>query len=236
LTYHAVGTPALGDHSGLFSITPARFRSHIETLVATPRCTPVALQPLNLPSSAATVTVTFDDGYRDNLYAAAPVLAQYGVPFSVFVAASYVKNRRPGFLSPAELLELERFPGASIGSHGMEHVRLTDCAPHELESELVDSKHYLEDLLGKPVDSLTYPFGAVDGRVREAAARAGYRTALSTRFDINRPGRDPLTLCRCDISRDDTTRVLRQKLHGDWDWFRWRSRDPMKMDGRHKSQ
>lgn len=36
------------------------------------------------------VCVTFDDGYADNLTVAAPILAKYGIPSTVFVASGYL--------------------------------------------------------------------------------------------------------------------------------------------------
>jgi peptidoglycan/xylan/chitin deacetylase (PgdA/CDA1 family) len=39
------------------------------------------------------VVVTFDDGYRNVLTNAAPVLAEYGIPATVFVVTDFVKNQ-----------------------------------------------------------------------------------------------------------------------------------------------
>ena len=39
------------------------------------------------------VAVTFDDGYRNVLTNAAPVLAEYGIPATVFVVTDFVKNQ-----------------------------------------------------------------------------------------------------------------------------------------------
>jgi len=41
------------------------------------------------------VTVTFDDGFADNLEFAAPILARYGIPASIYIAVDYIGNRTP---------------------------------------------------------------------------------------------------------------------------------------------
>jgi peptidoglycan/xylan/chitin deacetylase (PgdA/CDA1 family) len=46
-----------------------------------------------LPAEA--VAVTFDDGYRDNLINAKPVLLSYGVPATLFLATGYIDRRAP---------------------------------------------------------------------------------------------------------------------------------------------
>ena len=56
-----------------------------------------------LPANA--LAITFDDGYRDNFTHAAPILARYGLPATVFLAsgligtsdAPVVRSGRPGF-------------------------------------------------------------------------------------------------------------------------------------------
>lgn len=228
LMYHAVGSPVRGDRLGIFTISKERFSNHVDVL-ASMLTTPLA--PLTFPQNELRIAITFDDGYADNLRFAAPLLAARGLPFTVFVTTDFVREGEPGFLTPAEVKELARMPGASIGAHGRSHRPLTECDDDELAAELTDSKCYLEDLLGQPVTSLAYPHGAADRRVRDAAEGAGYRVAACSHFDINRPGRDVLMLNRCNILQGDSARVLRQKLRGDWDWYRWRSHDPLRGGG-----
>lgn len=227
LMYHSVGGHALGDTRGIFSISQRRFRSHIHQLSNMLESRAVPLQPLNLLPQSAQVAVTFDDGYLDTLRVAAPILVECGIPFTVFVSSDFIKNRTNGFLAPEELRELAGLPGVTIGAHGKSHCPLTSCNDSALKTELSSSKYYLEDLLGCSVTAIAYPFGAANIRVRDAVRQLGYNLGVCTRFNINTPGRDPLMLCRYNIECDDTPRVLRQKLHGDWDWYRWRSPDPL---------
>ncbi|WP_189446787.1 polysaccharide deacetylase family protein [Candidatus Methylopumilus universalis] len=227
LMYHAVGTPALGDELGLFSISPNLFKQHMTLLAGSQNVRVVRFEQASLDDLGCRVAITFDDGYLDNLDVAAPILSEIGIPFTVFVTSDFVRNRKAGFLSPEALRELGTFPGAQIGSHGASHVALTKCDESALNNELISSRHYLEDILGVEVRKLAYPFGAVDRHVRDAAFMAGYTLGACSFSGVNSLGRDPLLLRRTEISALDSGRVFRQKMHGDWDWYRWRSQDPI---------
>lgn len=224
LAYHAIGSSAHGDRLGLNSVAPELFQMHLD-LLSELSINP--LSPLEMPQDELQIAITFDDGYADNLHVAAPLLVERGIPFTVFVTSDFVRGCERGFLSPAELQQLASAPGVTIGAHGRSHRKLTQCGKEELRAELEDSKTYLEDLIGQPVATLAYPHGATDQRVRDAAQRAGYEIGACSHFDINCAGHDPLMLSRCVILRDDSARVVQQKLRGDWDWYRWRSIAPL---------
>lgn len=226
LLYHAVGTRIDEDRLGIYTISPKLFEKHIETLANYPGNALTALAD-GLHGNGLRTAVTFDDGYKDNLRVAAPILLKHNIPFTVFVSTSFVKKRAASHLSPEEIKELASLPGATVGTHGVTHVPLTQCSDAELKAELSASRKYLEDLLGKQVNTMSYPHGAVDRRVRDGVEDAGYTLACCSRFDINKPGRDPLLLCRTDILGTDPIRVFGQKLHGDWDWYSRRHREPV---------
>ena len=226
LMYHSIGSQAIGDKLGLYGVAPARFAEHMAALATATSVKTTALNDRNATGSDLRVAVTFDDGYRDNLLVAAPILQKYGIPFTVFVCTAFMRDPSGNFLTPAEVRELASLPGVTIGSHGATHAPLTRLDDRALGKELVLSRTELEDTTGCAVNAISYPHGAVDRRVRDAAAAVGYTTGACSRFDINDVTRDPLLLCRTDIHADDSGRVFRQKLHGDWDWYKWRTRDP----------
>src|ERR1041385_6236651 len=65
------------------------------------------------------VAITFDDGYRDNLTIALPLLEKYQLPVTLFVVAGFVGREQ--YLSESELREMARHPLVTIGSHGLWH-------------------------------------------------------------------------------------------------------------------
>jgi len=217
--YHAVGSTVPGDVRGLYNMAPDRFKQHMKVLseFASGRVDHLS----DMPEQG--LAITFDDGYRDNLDCAAPILANLAIPFTVFVTPCFVLSGQPIYLSVAGLRELASVPGASIGAHGQSHRRLTECNTHQLHEELKKSRKWLEDILGQPVTTMSYPHGAVNQLVRRAVAAAGYHAAASSRFGTNLSDFDPLGLARTDIWAQDDSQAFRAKLAGDWDWLRFRS-------------
>jgi peptidoglycan/xylan/chitin deacetylase (PgdA/CDA1 family) len=221
LMYHAVGSTIPEDRLGLYSLRPELFRAQIETLVAASARRPV--MPFDVSAFADTGTaITFDDGYHDTLSTAAPILCAAGLPFTVFVSTAYLNSGDPLYLSPADLRELAAMPEVTIGSHGTQHVRLTDCNETDLRDALSTSKSVLENILQKPVTTLSYPHGAVNERVRDAAIAAGYTLAACSKFGPIENNRDLMRLNRIDIWSSDTVPRFLAKLSGDWDWMSWR--------------
>lgn len=219
LMYHSVGGRADNDQSGYYSITAERFARHMDVLSQT---LGVAVSPVTqeaCEAESANVAITFDDGYRDNLRVAAPILLERGMPFTVYVATRFVRERHPDFLSPEEVRELAALPGATIGAHGDTHVPLAGCDDKVLARELADSRSYLEDLTGLAVATMSYPHGSVDRRVSDAVEAAGYNHAGCSHIGINRSTCHPLLLSRTTIFAQDGEHSFRRKLAGCWDWY-----------------
>lgn len=100
LTYHRIGHPSdspLCD-ADIFDSTPERFRQELAFLKSHFQVLSLAelrshlLQTGRLPRRAA--LITFDDGYKDNLTVAAPLLREFGLPASFFIATDFIAERR----------------------------------------------------------------------------------------------------------------------------------------------
>ncbi len=226
LTYHTVGQRAHGDHLNLNTVSVEQFKKHLNILTSY-KCT--MFGSAAIPAGGIEVAVTFDDGYADNLHVVAPLMAELRIPFTVFVTAGFVRGKEKGFLSEFELRELASLPDVCIGAHGNTHCDLTRCDEASLRAELSDSKAYLGDVLGRAVTTMAYPYGAANRRVRDAVEESGYQFAASSYFDVNRVGRDSLMLNRSVVLNGDSARVLSQKIRGDWDWYRFRMTDPLRL-------
>ncbi len=85
-----------------------------------------------------------------------------------------------------EVTDLKDDPWITFGSHGMTHSSLASLPAEQQADELRQSKNSLEAATGRPVTSLSYPYGlARDYSIQTAALarEAGYKMAL-----INSPG------------------------------------------------
>lgn len=86
LVYHRI---IEGERSSLV-VSPWRFRQQMNYLRLHYRVVPFSALAATLRAggqfAAPTVAITFDDGYRDNLTNAAPVLQEFGLPATLFVA------------------------------------------------------------------------------------------------------------------------------------------------------
>jgi peptidoglycan/xylan/chitin deacetylase (PgdA/CDA1 family) len=166
-----------------------------------------------LPSRA--VLITFDDGYRDNLENAFPVLRRHGYPAVVFVPIGFLDDGRPlpheeplrllgirnETLDWDELAELEA-GGVRIESHGIGHRPVSELEPAEAAREIALSKLRLEERLGREVEAFAFVKGSLaDYRPEHASLvqQAGYKLAFTSVSGANGPGSDRFRLRRYNV-------------------------------------
>jgi len=224
LLYHSVGGELPHDAYGM-SISIESFKNQIRILSEDDKCEIIALTSSTYPALSdlgderKRIAITFDDGYKDILYNAAPVLIERGFSFTVFVTPKLLEYASGIYLNTNDLRQLSKLPGVTIGSHGMSHQKLTFLNMDDLCAELRDSALRIEDIIGKKVDLISYPHGKTDRRVMDAVQEAGYRLGAGSRFGINVERTDPMFLRRTEIWNSDAEDTFSRKLSGAWDWY-----------------
>lgn len=213
--YHKVGDYPPGAPVKSQYVAPGLFRTHLSFLwrndyrAVSGDDVVRFVQGEGLPVERP-LAITFDDGY-DCLYNEAfPALQEFGFPAIIFVVAGRmggVNDWEPQrtvifepMLTTSHVVEMAR-AGIEIGSHAMAHEHLPRLSDAELRATLRDSKRTLEDLTGRAVTAVSYPFGEHDERVRAAAAAAGYTSGYSTQRGVNHAGADPFLLKRVNVRR-----------------------------------
>jgi peptidoglycan/xylan/chitin deacetylase (PgdA/CDA1 family) len=150
------------------------------------------------------VLITFDDGYRDVLGKALPVLRRLHLRATAYVITGRISGGDSSFLTWGMLSRLDR-GGVDIGSHTVSHVELPTLSDGQALAQLVRSRNDLERHLGHPVQWFSYPAGRHDARTVALVRRAGYVLAVTTDPGARQDARDPLELHRYEVL--DTTGV-----------------------------
>ena len=153
---------------------------------------------------AKPILITFDDGYRDVLKYAAPVLVRLHMPATAYVITGRISGSDVSFLSWLMLNALEQ-DGIEIGSHTVSHSELPSLSDPAVLQELIQSRRALEEHLKHPVQWFSYPAGRFDGRTETLVRQAGYVLAVTTQPSSDQDAQAPLALHRYEVQ--DTTGV-----------------------------
>jgi len=215
LTYHSVGTR---DHD--MNVSPEAFEQQMAWLAENQLARPLSDAVEGKPG----VAVTFDDGYRDNLIEAAPILDRYRIPATFFVVpgrvGAFLDHDRPTadarLMSWADIHQLEK-RGFDIGAHTLSHRRLATLDRAEQVHEIIEGGRLLEKNLGHRVLSFAYPFGsALDYSAVsvELVRQAGYDYALSNRYGRCNAEKERWELRRIWIDRTDSFVMFQAKVNG----------------------
>lgn len=226
--YHRIGQ-AHNAWEAKYCIGPETFAAHMQGL-ARAGARAISLVDFiswldgarELPKGA--FLLTFDDGFLGLHEYALPVLEQLAFPAVVFLVSALTGKRdewcrasNPSgatypLLDRHHILEMSNY-GFAFQSHTRHHANLPALDDVRLADELAGSKAELEDLLGRSVDYLAYPFGHQDDRVVKATHTAGYHAAFSVQPGFNRRDVDRFRIRRLDVFGTDTAIMLRRKIH-----------------------
>ncbi len=160
-----------------------------------------------------TLSVTFDDGYRDNIEVAAPILKKLGIPATFFVTTGFIESEtipfwdqhlpnQPGWMSWNDVRALHR-QGFEIGNHTVTHLDMGTASPEQIREELALSQRKLTDELGVSPRLFAYPFGGrqqISASARRLVRDAGFECCVACHGGVNKGAFDPFELNRIGIA------------------------------------
>jgi peptidoglycan/xylan/chitin deacetylase (PgdA/CDA1 family) len=218
-----------GKAGGALSIEPALFEQQMQRI----KDSGIPVIPMqdflawrrgekNIPPKS--IIITIDDGYVSGYDVGWPILKKFGFPFTMYVYLTYI-NTGGKAITWAQLAEM-RDAGVDIGSHTVLHAdlkvkpkRFTPGQAAEaakimpmdydtwLKYEMEHSKEVIEEKLGIKCNTIAYPYGLNNEKVREAAKTAGYEAGFTTygaRLSMTSPA---MGLGRYDVTTKDAKGV-----------------------------
>jgi peptidoglycan/xylan/chitin deacetylase (PgdA/CDA1 family) len=195
LAYHKIGEPP-ADGWYTWSYVPTEvFEQQLNYLAAndwTVIDLPTLLRGLDEPASlpARAALITFDDGYRNNLTEALPVLQRLGYPAVLFVPTALVGGYnafdadiqyepREELCTWDELRALAR-QGVAIESHSVGHPHFSELDAAEQVAEIKQSSESLAANMGQPATVFSFPYGDEGpdpAHTEQLLIAAGYQAA-----------------------------------------------------------
>ena len=167
-----------------------RFRGQMRTLVKLAK--PIsAVKNRDLLPGWLYITVTFDDAFCSFARNAWPVLKELRIPVTVFVPTSYLGCQSAwvdyggdnpvgeDVICAKALLDIAADELVDVGSHTATHADLVSLSDEGVRQELNSSRQALETMLGRTIDSISFPYGSCSDRELRLAREAGYRYQFS---------------------------------------------------------
>ena len=176
-----------------------------------------------LPIDRPYFHLSLDDGFRNNVTNALPILREHGVPAifflpSAIIGADYARAQAYSsaihYPATIEVMGWDdvaaiHSQGYDIGSHTRTHARFSDVSsdPHRLEDEIAGSKREIEARIGAECKYISWPYGKradADATSLALARQAGYRACFGAFRGTIRP------------NETDRFRIPRHHFEAEW--------------------
>lgn len=248
LVYHRICDSKNLHSPPTMNVTPQKFREQLESLLeAGYRFVSLydlcqSAQTDDVPRK--TLVVTFDDIFQNVYQNAWPILAQLGIPATVFVATGFLDSGSPfpfdrwGCQNVESLDPLCYLPVTSDQCREMQATGLVEIGAHThshqdfanrldaFAEDLAQCMHQLRSLCQPDEIPFAFPFGrrsmgAVTDAMIDVARSSGAYCALTTDCEAIGPGGTPYTWGRFNVYQWDTAKTIKAKVGG---WYSWAPR------------
>lgn len=227
LMYHQIdASPARGTPMRGLTVTPERFSRQMGLLrlLGYRGVCMTGLEPyLKGERSGKVVGITFDDGYRNNLENALPVLVRNGFTATCYAVSDPKHGRnvwdepmgvpQKPLLTPKEMRDWVA-AGMDLGAHTRHHVDLTAIPSESADDEIRGCKEELQDIIGQEVRHFCYPYGRYTEEHTALVQAAGFTTATTTHRGRAMAGDDLLRLRRVLIAHSNHLLLFGAKIIG----------------------
>lgn len=210
LIYHQVGV----GHGKQMEVTSEDFEWQLDWLAEHRKVVDLetALSQWHSPDADQIVALTFDDGYSDTYTTAFPLLKIHGLPFTIFIATSYIGTDSERSLTWSQLEDMSATGLVTLGAHTHTHADVRRLEEAELVEELEISDSMIESRLGVRPRHFAYPWGYwaehADAVIRDrysSAVLGAPPSRISEAFD-------PFLIHRFPVQLSDGTRWFESRL------------------------
>src|SRR3989338_1643972 len=172
------------------------------------------------------LVITFDDGYKDNLEIASPLLKEFDFKAQLFLLADATVNSNNWDHSetepPHEIvsgIDRQHWLNSAfeIGSHGFQHQKISSMTETEARAELKNSKMALEKEFKRDIPVYAFTYGDTHPAAADWAFEEGYDYAVNTDSGGLLHEEDPYRIFRVNIFPNETWLSLFKKTSS---WYR----------------
>ena len=162
----------------------------------------------NLKVDGRYFCVTFDDGLKNCVTNALPILLEHKCPAIFYIPSIIFENSKPSipYQGIVEYLTFDDCKklidnGMAIGSHTVDHAPLIALNESEIKSELLDSKKIIERELQVECKHFAPPWGKPGkhfnlNTTKKLAKEIGYKSLVTSMRGLNFTGADPFNINR----------------------------------------
>ncbi len=216
LCYHSIGAAAAETtiSSSAFAAQLAYLHARGHAFVSLAAVAGWMRGEQELPQKA--VALTFDDGYRDFLTTALPILERLRAPATVFVVGDAEASRaqlgnKVPLLSSADIRHLRLHPLVEVGYHSLAHADVSQLHGDALVAACAP-RHGAR--------LFAYPGGVYSSEAIGLLPKLGYRAACSIKRDLVAPGADPYMIPRHVVLRSMSAREVAARMTQASRWYR----------------